>query len=1062
MMRTTLWSLIPDPKLLAAMDSDQLAHAVMTCLRSSSADSFNLYNLGREGAFTSGYPAEFRDTIDKVVSGAWSYLQGRGYLGQKPGAHDSSFLVITPQGERWHSNINYENYGSAPAPTTSQALPPRPWGPNELAQFTDDDLHRTMVESQPGSNDWELMKAELEHRDRKRQSQGNTGSTLEIPENAFNLLRAISKHSENSSTPVFVTDLGLDLDERTAKSAWEYLRDRNLIRTYSLPFTARINANGTDLLEKMSNISKPSNPPSQTAEHSIRVTGGEQSSEMVQIGNEDLFEKLDQSARNVLGRATGISQASRSDGRVHMEHLVKGLLDESASGARDFFENAGLTSEKVVEIIFTATGHRLTDGYTAGEPSAMPKLSKHVSAAVKSAAEYAEDSSAKLVGGTHLLHGALSVRECSVIKALTPLLMQNGELHPTREEPALAIPEREKEADPGTLPPTSPTMSEEVVPDLPFRTRSETEENVGPSTHVARDKWTIDDVLGYHPYAYAIYRFLTDEETVPPLAISIQAPWGGGKTSLMRMIQAQLDPDNPVFRRVKTTVALDKQTSATIKQIEDVIQAGGQDPKPEQIDVGTIKNRVTVWFNAWKYESTDQIWAGLADSIVKQVTERLSPVERELFFFRLHLKRLDIAKIRKKIADGVLSKLYELLVHWWWLYLVIPVATYYVQHWKLAATYLPSISVVNQLGGVFDLGLLVFQAILARKRNLSTPAKIELGDLVKAPDYDANLGFIHQVTEDLKITLELVAPSSRPLVIFIDDLDRCSPGKVCAVVEAVNLFLAGEFEHCMFLLGIDDEVVAAALNKAHADVFALMPAYARAISIGWRFMDKFVQLPFIMPPPTPSEMANYAQSLLATKEMKGKLTLQARQKVATSVEEDQTGKSIEAIVEEVNQALHLDPAQKSELTNDAATIAKMNRDIKEFTDDDNGIVQIIKNGIKSFSRNPREAKRFVNSFRFYYFLRSALLARRAQAPSVEQLSRWIVLSLRWPAIVRWLRTTESNPERSKTNGLTELSKLVEESKDRASWAEGAADLIGLDEKDRAWVSDEQLFELLQK
>ena len=89
--------------------------------------------------------------------------------------------------------------------------------------------------------------------------------------------------------------------------------------------------------------------------------------------------------------------------------------------------------------------------------------------------------------------------------------------------------------------------------------------------------------------------------------------------------------------------------------------------------MGTIKNRVTVWFNAWKYESTDQIWAGLADSIVKQVTERLSPVERELFFFRLHLKRLDIAKIRKKITDSLLSKLFELFARWWWLYLVIPV-----------------------------------------------------------------------------------------------------------------------------------------------------------------------------------------------------------------------------------------------------------------------------------------------------------------------------------------------------------------------------------------------------
>ena len=69
------------------------------------------------------------------------------------------------------------------------------------------------------------------------------------------------------------------------------------------------------------------------------------------------------------------------------------------------------------------------------------------------------------------------------------------------------------------------------------------ETQAGPSTHVARDRWTTNDSLGHFPYAYAIYRFLIDANTCPPLAISIQAPWGGGKTSLMRMIQAQLDPD---------------------------------------------------------------------------------------------------------------------------------------------------------------------------------------------------------------------------------------------------------------------------------------------------------------------------------------------------------------------------------------------------------------------------------------------------------------------------------------------------------------------------------------
>ena len=294
-------------------------------------------------------------------------------------------------------------------------------------------------------------------------------------------------------------------------------------------------------------------------------------------------------------------------------------------------------------------------------------------------------------------------------------------------------------------------------------------------------------------------------------------------------------------------------------------------------------------------------------------------------------------------------------------------------------------------------------------------------------------------------------------MIFIDDLDRCSPSKVSAVIEAINLFLAGEFEHCMFVLGIDDEVVAAALNKAHMDVFGQMPAYSRATSIGWRFMDKFVQLPFIMPAPTGGEMADYARSLLLTKAQNGKLSLAARQKVIASVEENTIGRSVDAIVEEVNRELQLDSVRKDELAKDVQTIAKMDADIREFTDDEQDIADVIVAGVERFSRNPRDIKRFVNSFRFYYFLRSALLTRRPEAPSVDQLSRWILLSLRWPGIVRWLRSTQSDAKDNKENGLSALAKISAHSMDYSVWAKSAATLMGLDAKEAAWLSDSQLY-----
>lgn len=932
--RLSLQSLVPDAERLLAFDSPELAYYLLTCLLTLPEGELNLHNLNSAREFTRGYPETFRQHIESSVSGAWAWLLGQGYLGQRSGSSDVGWVTVTPQGRRWQKIELTRRDASGSSTESSSFVPPQVGFPAlGLADYKgvppSEQLLRFLV---------------------RLVASGRHDRDLDFTFSSILTLFLFSADPVAVWFQAYVKEVGVSIESIVSRSK-------------AGPQTIK----------------------------ALRVSSGLAAEAFLSSGETPTWSS---SSKRLIEEASQIAQRTAVGREPILEprHLMAAFI-YSEIGHEDQLHSWGFNQED-----WGTSFYRWT------------------------VTNYREEATTWL----------------------------NLHQQVFRRSPRLT------EAEP-TPSPSTTSLSEGAAPDSTVRTQTQATQNAGPSTHVARDKWTIDDALGYYPYAYAIYRFLTDRKTAPPLAISIQAPWGGGKTSLMRMIQAQLDPDNSAFQREKTVGAPDQQTSATVKQIDDVIQAGSSDPKPEQIDVGTPKNRVTVWFNAWKYESTDQIWAGLADSIVKQVTERLSPVERELFFFRLHLKRLDIAEIRKKITDGVLSRLYELLVRWWWIYLVVPIATYYVQHWSLVATHVPSVSAINPLGGLLDLGLLVCHAILARKKNLSTPAKIALGDLVKAPNYDANLGFIHQVTEDLKITLELVAPSSRPLVIFIDDLDRCSPGKVSAVVEAINLFLAGEFEHCMFVLGIDDEVVAAALNKAHADVFAQMPAYARATSIGWRFMDKFVQLPFIMPPPTPIEMLNYAQSLLATKEKKGKLTLEARQQVATSVEEGQTGKSIEAIVEDVNQALRLDTAQNIELTKDAKTIAKMNIDINEFTDDGKGIAKIIEDGIKSFSRNPRDVKRFVNSFRFYYFLRSALLARQAKGPSVEQLSRWILLSLRWPAIVRWLRSTESDSESLKTNGLIKLVKLFEESKDEASWAKGAADLIGLDEKDREWVSDEQLF-----
>jgi len=74
------------------------------------------------------------------------------------------------------------------------------------------------------------------------------------------------------------------------------------------------------------------------------------------------------------------------------------------------------------------------------------------------------------------------------------------------------------------------------------------------------------------------------------------------------------------------------------KKLEEFKKQNKNHPEPQSPDsIGlNVKPVVTIWFNAWKYESTEQIWAGLADSVVKGIADRMKPAEREWFYLRLN------------------------------------------------------------------------------------------------------------------------------------------------------------------------------------------------------------------------------------------------------------------------------------------------------------------------------------------------------------------------------------------------------------------------------------------
>lgn len=601
----------------------------------------------------------------------------------------------------------------------------------------------------------------------------------------------------------------------------------------------------------------------------------------------------------------------------------------------------------------------------------------------------------------------------------------------------------------------------------------------GPSTHIATDIWTLNDTLGYRTYAYAIYRFMTHPQTRPPLTISIQAPWGGGKTSLMRMIQQALDPTAlPDASHEARQPRGDLTIEQALGEVKGRIQEDTErklPPVPEE----EHREMLTVWFNAWKYENTREVWAGLVDAIMHQVAARLTVVERERFWLRLNLKRIDADKIRHRI--------YERVVRYWWREIRgwgAALAVFLIGSLTIVFTGSLTGELVARMAGLGGVSVTTVVAAVgavwkwrgAKQTVAQEPAVVSLGDYLDIPDYGTELGYIHRVEADLRRVLDSVfesVPDSAPeryrsIVIFIDDLDRCSPEKVAQVVEAVNLFLGGEFPNCMFVMGMDSEMVAAALQAAHQDMIACLPADA-GIPVGWRFMDKFVQLPFLIPPVAAGGMTRYTTALFST--TNDPVTDPEAERLAReAADRISTRAAVPAEAERLREQHNLTESQ-SEFLQDQLEAQVVRRRLDEgidtFSDKNPEIRRVITAATDYFSGNPRELKRFINAFRLHYFLWWADRAQGIEGPTLDQLRRWTVLSMKWPEVVRWLRRSGGSDWRAPEAGIDKeaptvstrlklLEKVSGEATDMVSWQQRAHEILRLTPEETPWLNDDDL------
>ena len=351
------------------------------------------------------------------------------------------------------------------------------------------------------------------------------------------------------------------------------------------------------------------------------------------------------------------------------------------------------------------------------------------------------------------------------------------------------------------------------------------------------------DRLGSAPVARGLARYILNRATKPPLTIAISAPWGRGKSSLMRLLEGDME------RR---------------------------------------GNRA-VWFNAWHHQHEPVLTAALLESVCNQaIPSPVSPrgllFPARLLWGRMRTRRLaSVAVYGMAIAGALHFGWFDAMGRGMAALLSAPLSAplaaprmlvdSMLQNCLDAGTWVlkndaamklfsgefgafgakillafnePTGVALNTFFGFGLVGSLGFIGIYWLRAFPERPAVLlaSVAKNFKVGDAQEQTAFRQRFREHFRDVAEALAP--RRLVIFIDDIDRCDAPKAVEMLEAVN-YLA-ESGPCVIVLGLAEDVVAQQVALHFKDIAAMeTPAPAagdqsQAQRYAERYLEKIINL----------------------------------------------------------------------------------------------------------------------------------------------------------------------------------------------------------------------------
>ncbi len=504
-------------------------------------------------------------------------------------------------------------------------------------------------------------------------------------------------------------------------------------------------------------------------------------------------------------------------------------------------------------------------------------------------------------------------------------------------------------------------------------------------------------------------------DSEPSFVVHIDAPWGGGKTSFANYLTAILNP----YRH--------KQPPQFLKDIPL--------NDPNSWPAAFHRPWFIVTFNAWQHQHVEPPWWCFYQAIYKQIFHSIRTGTWD------H-KDTGIVPPLTDCKSSWAVRYWTLIRCWWrefWWRLFNP---------KFKARLLVAIVVFGIAGllmWVFPFGdlpqilpagtpLIVGGASVVWAMVTSISESLLPGTPLAAKNF--SLGSGDPLERFRSHFAKTMTRTGRPVLVVVDDIDRCNPEFVVELVRGMQTILRSP-RICFLLLGDRDWI-----EKAFAETHEAMKEIdvGPEHSFGGRFVEKAIQLSLVLPDVQDDERSTYVRKILGVHADEGgsedRLPDDVRDEITTLEETEDPVKRDERAAQ-LRQRIDELAGVSDEVKEGIAKTVDRKVALRSAADEQ--VQQATKHRLEPISSvlpaNPRQIKRIINSIGLFQEVARLQLGVQPDTQRWRQLVLWIILMTEWPStwttLSKWpalLARIHDGSDKSEIEGVStqDANKWVED------------------------------------